>query len=238
MAEPNQGTNHIYASGDRSVIDKNVGDRKGRHGEPLPSNPSYKGDGDDTSANKYYANLKGKGPNVNILAPTGGSRAVEPLVVGEDGDFGGVLDQAVTLAREGYRLVPVQIYDAQVERRFNAQLDMLLARERLTPEMRASIKVGRPAALANVADPSEGLTAEEIEDKIIPNEPTKEATAVTDGDLDDLDMESFVNGDLPEDTLESDPATLIADDDGDDGDDDGDDGDDAKLSELDEPAGS
>lgn len=204
-----KGTDHIYGSGNRSVIQNAAGDRRGRPGEPLRANPSFTPDADNESTDKYYANMPGSGgavaPSPNETKPVMHPESTTPLTLSNEADLGGVLDLAIDRVRSGQRQVLIQVTDADLERRLAARLDMAQARESIDAGQRQAIRVGRPVNLldAVVEPPTEkGLTEKEVEKMLPDRKPT--TVAATEEDLAlDIDVDAFVNGEVPEEALDA-----------------------------------
>ena len=198
------GTNHIYASGQPSVIQNSGGDRHGRPGDPLKANPSFDPNKEDAGADKYYRNVAGSGaavPNkkadtVSIYSP----QSTTPLMLSNESELGGVLDLSLDRVRAGQRKVIVQVTDADLTRRLKARLDMAQARGSIDMKQRKAIQVGRPVNMLDAAVPT-GLTPEEVEAKLPDRTPTTAAAAEEDLAL-DVDPMAYVNGDLDEDVLD------------------------------------
>jgi hypothetical protein len=124
-----------------------------------------------------------------------------PLMLSNEADLGGVLDLALDRVRAGQRQVLIQVTDADLERRLEARLDMAQARESIDATQRQAIQVGRPVNLLTAAEPT-GLTDEEVEAAITPKEPTSVMASEDDLAL-DVDVDAFVNGDIPEEALDA-----------------------------------
>jgi len=200
MSDHPKNTNHIYGSNNKSVVDNRHGDRKGRPGQPLKANPSYLTNKDNPSADKYYRNPTEGGqevaPNSNVstssyLHP----QSTAPLSLTNEADMGGVFDLILGRLRSGQAKVIVQVTDANLERRLDARLDMAQARQQIDNRQRAAVQIGRPAALsaATVAAPT----------------PTPTTERQADDDLaSDIDPEAYVNGELPEDAIDTNASAV------------------------------
>ncbi len=204
-----KGTDHIYGSGQPSVIQNAAADRRGRPGDPLRANPSFTPDVDNESTDKYYANMPGSDGAVvatpdetkSVMHP----KSTTPLMLSNEADLGGVLDLAIDRVRSGQRQVLIQVTDADLERRLEARLDMAQARESIDATQRQAIRVGRPVNLldAVVEPPTEkGLTEKEVEEMLPDREPTSTVASEEDLAL-DIDPEAFVNGEIPEEALDA-----------------------------------
>jgi hypothetical protein len=230
MSDNPKNTNHIYGSGDKSVIDNRHGDRKGRLGDPLKANPNYKTNKDNPSTDKYYRNQEEGGALVQPNSQTTVQsfmhpESTAPITLTNEADMGGVYDLIMGRLRAGQAQVLVQVTDANLERRLDARLDMAQARQQIEQRQRAAVKIGRPASLlqATVAAPT---TEQEADDDL----------------ASDIDPRAYVDGDLPEDAIETTGVAVLdeeenldeapeadagePEDPGDDDDDDDDDGDD------------
>lgn len=206
-----RGTDHIYGSGNRSVVDNNMADRKGRPGEPVLANPSYDGSINKSSADKYYRNLGSQGSAVMQPVAVGVGSANEPdIVLADESEFGGVVDKALERVRATNRPVKIQVLNTGLSKRLGAQFDMLQHKESISAVQRQLIVIGRPVEL---------MDAQAVESLITDKTPTTAAPA--DDDLaTGLDMDAYIKGELADDVLDPAPAAQVEDTDDEDTDDD------------------
>ena len=189
MAENPGTTDHIYGSGEKSVINNAAGDRKGRPGQPLKANPSYEGGDNDPSTDKIYMDPREKGKKGQAVLTQGPSTmraaAAPTLVLKSEAELGGIMDMALDQLRDGHAKVIIHVTDAHLQRQLEARLDMAVARERIDKTHRDRIKVGRPVDLLEAAVP-EPVTAQAASDDLAAG----------------IDPGAYVRGDLPENAIE------------------------------------
>ena len=189
-----------YRSDQRSVINNAGADRVGRHGDPLKSNPNAVIDRNNTNTDKYYAESKRQGVNVDdvtgvpqgsSIQPVDHAQNVNPIPFDDESDVHKVRGRVVQRLEAGAVEVIIQVGGddpSRLQRALRTQLDLCVSRKQITAAQYKTVYFS-------------GLQLE-------PPNPDQVALAEEEDDIAPDDMDAFVKRTSPEDAQKITTKTL------------------------------